>query len=239
MSQVPQTRSPSRLLLVEDDLEVAVAIRDALHNERFVLEHARNVAEAARMLAAQVYDAVILDLTLPDGTGLSIADALRASGSDVPILMLTAKDTVAERVEGFRRGADDYLCKPFAIGELTARLHAILRRSRTDKRYTLSYRDTRLDLIKRKVTRQDVQATLSAREMELLAYLMRHPEEVLRRERILQEVWGDEAEDDSNVLNVYINYLRNKLERGGYPRIIHTVRGAGYILSARNPEESG
>jgi two-component system, OmpR family, response regulator MprA len=238
MMQASAKAAPTRLLLVEDDDEVAAAIRASLGGQGDIeLRHAHNVGAAEECLAAHVYDAIILDLTLPDGSGLSVADGIRASGNDVPILMLTAKDTVSERVEGFSRGADDYLCKPFAIEELRARLAAMLRRSSTGDRYTLVYRDLRLDLLTRKVLRRDIDATLSAREMELLAYFMRHPEKVLRRECILEDVWGDEADSDSNVLNVYINYLRNKLERGRYPRLIHTAHGAGYILSDRDPDE--
>ncbi|MEE9293494.1 MAG: response regulator transcription factor [Phycisphaerae bacterium] len=228
---------PIRLLLVEDDQEVVATIRQSLDEHKFKLDYARTTAQAEAQMAAQVYDAVILDLTLPEGDGLSLADKLRASGDDIPILMLTAKSTVAERVEGLNRGADDYLCKPFAVGELRARLQAILRRSTADARYTLNYRDLKLDLLRRKVVRGVLEATLSAREMELLAYLMRRPEKVILRERILEEVWGDEADSDSNVLNVYINYLRNKIERGRYPRIIHTVHRSGYILSDKEPEE--
>jgi DNA-binding response OmpR family regulator len=151
--------------------------------------------------------------------------------------MLTARDTVLERVEGFRQGADDYLCKPFNVEELAARLQAICRRSRPLNRYVLQYSDVELDLITRLVRRNKISQTLSAREAELLAYFMRHPEEPLAREQILEQVWGDEAEDDSNVLNVYVNYLRNKIEAALYPRIIHTVRGLGYILSDKAPEE--
>ena len=213
------------------------AITEGLAPEAFSLVHAGTVAGARWELGANQYDAVILDLALPDGSGLDLADSLRAGGSELPILMLTAKADIDDRVNGFRHGADDYLCKPFALEELVARLHAVLRRARPKHRHILQYADVELDLVHRVVRRQELQATLSAREMDLLAYLMRHPKEVLPRDRILEEIWGADADDESNVLNVYVNYLRNKLERGQYPRLIHTVRKVGYVLSDADPEE--
>ncbi len=230
-------RSRIRVLIVEDDIKVAASIRESLPGEVFDLDVAGRAAQAVELLAVRTFDAIILDLTLPDGDGLTLADHVRASGIETPILMLTGRDTIKDRVDGFNHGADDYLCKPFASQELQVRIRAILKRSSSDARYTLQYRDLKLDLIRRKVHRGVLEATLSAREMELLAHFMRRPEVVLSRERILDDVWGEEAEDDSNVLNVYVNYLRNKVERGQYPRLIHTVHGVGYVLSGIEPEE--
>lgn len=236
MDTVDTSSAPLRLLLVEDDLEIVRTLREGLPESRFQLNHAATVEAGRQMLLSQIFDVVVLDLQLPDGSGLAIADALRAAGSDVPILMLTGKSAVSERVDGFKHGADDYLCKPFAVEELLARLTALLKRSRPDRRNLLKYADVELDLLTRVVRRHDLQATLSLREVDLLAYLMHRPEQVVPRSAILEQVWGDDAEGDSNVVNVYINYLRNRLEGGRFPRLIHTVRGVGYILSENAPE---
>lgn len=228
--------SRPQILLVEDDAGAARAACDALVTNGYEVSRADNLQSGRSMITSGKFDAVVLDLTLPDGDGLEFARFLRGGQNEVPILMLTARDTVLDRVEGFRHGADDYLCKPFDAAELVARLSAILRRTRAAQRHILHYADVEFDLINRSVRRGRRQATLSIREAGLLAYLMRHPEEVLPRDRILEQVWGDEAEEDSNVLNVYVNYLRNKLEGATHSRLIHTVRGTGYILSERDPE---
>lgn len=228
---------PLQILLIEDDAGVAQIVCGALDSIGGAVTRAATLAEGRRLVESAAFEIIILDLTLPDGNGLDLAKAIRQSGRDVPIVMLTARDSVGERIDGFRHGADDYLCKPFDINELIARLSAVVRRSRAQSRYVLCYADVELDLITRAVRRGETRAALSDREAELLAYFLRHPEQVLPRERILEQVWGDEAEDDSNVLNVYVNYLRNKLEAARYPRLIHTVRGAGYVLSEKDPDE--
>jgi DNA-binding response OmpR family regulator len=228
---------PVRVLLIEDDVELAETVLSYLRGRAFTPRHAPDLATGLRLLSEAGFDVVILDLTLPDGDGLHLAAHLRANGSEVPILMLTARDSVPDRVAGFRHGADDYLCKPFDVEELTARLEAILRRALAGRRHLLQYADLQLDLVTRTVRRKGVHGTLSDREAGLLAYLISHPEQVLQRDRVLEAVWGDEAEDDSNVLNVYINYLRNKIESPGEPRLIHTIRGVGYMLSEKYPEE--
>lgn len=233
---MPQDTSQT-ILLVEDDEIVARAVREGLKKFPFTLTHASTLATARQRVESTTFDAIVLDLTLPDGSGLDFCAGLRAAGRDMPVLMLTAKGSVTERVDGFRHGADDYLCKPFNVEELAARLHAILRRAGAGGRHELRFADVELDLITHKARRGDIEAELSSREAELLAYLIRHPDEVLSRERILQDVWGDEADDDSNVLSVYINYLRNKLEKGSGVRLIHTVRGVGYMMSLKEPDE--
>ncbi len=224
-----------QILLVEDDAGASNAVKDALGAHGFSVAQAPTFSAGRKLIAASGFDAIILDLTLPDGDGLEFARRLRSEHNEIPILMLTARNAVFDRVAGFKEGADDYLCKPFDTSELVARLAAILRRTKA-QRHVLRYADVELDLITRIVRRGTRQATLSIREGDLLAYLMRHPEEVLHRERILEHVWGDEAEEDSNVLNVYVNYLRNKLEGSTHSRLVHTVRGTGYILSEREPE---
>jgi two-component system response regulator MprA len=180
---------------------------------------------------------VILDLSLPDGNGLEFSISLNQLHRDLPVLMLTGRSSVKDRVTGFRYGADDYLGKPFAVEELLARVQAILRRIRRGGGHVLTYADVELDLATRTVRRPGIEATLSAREAELLAYFLQHTEQPLGREDILRDVWREEAEDDSNVLNVYVNYLRNKLEGGVMGRLIHTVRGVGYMFSRKEPEE--
>ncbi len=229
--------SACRVLLVEDDLGVAQAVREGLGQRGFTVRHASDIASATKLIDSGNTDVIVLDLTLPDGTGLDFAASLRRKHVAIPILMLTAKDTIADRVDGFRHGADDYLCKPFDMTELAARLLAILRRTHPARRHVIAYADVELDLVTRTVRRGDVETSLSAREAELLAYMIRHNETALSREKILQEVWGQRAEDDSNVLNVYVNYLRNKIDFSNDERMIHTVRGIGYMLSRKEPDE--
>jgi two-component system response regulator MprA len=225
------------VLLIEDDRELARTVQEALRVANVSLDHAAALVDARRRISTRTYDAIILDLGLPDGSGLELAEAMRQSGSEIPILMLTAQTAVQQRLDGFAHGADDYVCKPFAVNELIARLKALLRRAHPERQHVLRYGDVELDLLKRVACRGDVAAVLSDREAALLAYLMRHPEEPLSREQLAQEVWGLDAETDSGVVNVYINYLRNKLEHGNRQnRLIHTVRGVGYMLAEVAPE---
>jgi len=227
---------PVRALLIEDDGEIAQRVAGHLRSCGFAVEHAATLLAGRQAMARAACDVLILDVGLPDGSGLALAAELRGGGNNVPILMLTGRQAIPDRIAGLQSGADDYLCKPFDVGELAARLRALLRRSRGPDRHVLRYADVELDLLTRTARRRDLSATLSAREVELLGFLLRHPEEVLARDRLLENVWRDEAEEDSNVVNVYVNYLRNKIERGRLPRIIHTVRGVGYVLSEREPE---
>jgi DNA-binding response OmpR family regulator len=226
-----------RILLVEDEHEVARSVLDALSSRGLSVIHAPSLTVARQILDSQTFDLAILDLNLPDGSGLDLTQPLRAVCRDIPILVLTARSGVADRVRGLSGGADDYVCKPFAPEELTARVEALLRRARSSRTHVLSYADLELDLLTRRMRHAGTEEVLSARETELLAYFLRHPEQALSRERLLEAVWRDEAEDDSNVLNVYVNYLRNKTEKTGGPRLLHTVRGVGYMLSRKEPEE--
>lgn len=226
-----------RILLVEDEAELARLVRDGLSTRGYSVSTAGSLAAALDIIEAHTFDLAILDLNLPDGSGLELARPLREVCRDLPILVLTARGGVDDRVKGLRGGADDYVCKPVAMEELVARVEAILRRARSSRTHVLSYADVELDLLNRTLRRPPVEATLSAREAELLAYFLQNPEQSLPRERVLEAVWREEAEDDSNVLNVYINYLRNKTEQGGGDRILHTVRGVGYMLSRKEPEE--
>jgi DNA-binding response OmpR family regulator len=231
-----QANRRMRVLLVEDDAHVAETVCDALTARRAVVERAETIGAARDRLRDRLFDALILDLGLPDGCGLDLADALRAEGIDIPILMLTGRSDVSQRLEGFAHGADDYLCKPFDADELVARLAALLRRAQPERSHLLRYGGAELDLLKRTVTYEGTTSTLSDREASLLGHFMRHPEEVLSREHLAMEVFGLPADAESGVVNVYVNYLRNKLEQGQrYARLIHTVRGLGYVLATEEP----
>jgi two-component system response regulator MprA len=238
---MPATRSPTgkqvlNVLLVEDDERLVAGLRPEFQARHMVLHHAGTLAHATRLLRRpDAFDAIILDLNLPDGNGITLADACRLQGLSTPIIIVTARDAVDDRINGLSHGADDYICKPFVVGELIARLNAVWRRARRPRQHLLRYGDLELDLITRCVRRGEMDVPLSTRELDLLVYFLLHPEVVLEKERILHDVWGDGAERDDNLLQVYANYLRNKVEGGRYPRLIHTVRGVGYVLSEDEP----
>lgn len=228
----------ARILLVEDDAGVVHTVNEALSGPCFAVETADTLDAAQARIRDRSFDALILDLNLPDGDGLDLAATLRGDGVDIPIVMLTARVGVADRVAGFARGADDYVCKPFAPLELAARLRAVMRRSQPDRSHLLRYGGAELDLLTRTVQFGGMRVSLSDREASLLAYLLRHPEEPIPREVLAQEVFGLDADGDTGVVNVYVNYLRNKLEHGRRDqRLIHTVRGTGYMLSAAQPRD--
>lgn len=233
------TTQETEILLVEDDNDIAQALCDDLGPRGFSVSRASTLADAKQHLTTCKYDAVLLDLTLPDGDGLDLAAAIRATGADIPILMLTSRDSVPDRLAGFEHGADDYIGKPFDVDELAARLRVAIRRAHAGQRHMLHYADLELDLTTRTARRGDTSVILSDRESVLLAFMLRHAEEPLSRQRILEEVWGDEVDADSNVLNVFVNLLRNKIEKGSTKRLIRAVRGVGYILSTKDPEELG
>jgi two-component system response regulator MprA len=187
--------------------------------------------EALEQVETHRPDVIVLDWLMPELDGIRVTERLRASGDDTLILMLTARDAIEDRVEGLGSGADDYLVKPFAPAELLARIHALLRRSGADDRERpLVYADLTLDPTTRETRRGGRQFDLTPTEFDLLHYLMRHPRQVLRREQILEEVWGYDFGGDDNVLEVYVGYLRKKTEQDGEPRLIQTVRGVGYVL---------
>jgi len=237
MTELRKTTPETRILLVEDGDDVANVVCTGLASRGFFVHRASTLAEARNRLTNESYKAVIVDLTLPDGDGLELAATIRASRAELPILMLTARDTIPDRLAGFGCGADDYIGKPFDVGELAARLRVAIRRAHAGQRHALRYRDLELDLLTRTVQRGGMRVTLSDRESALLALLLQHPEQPLHRQKILEEVWGDEVDADSNVVNVFINLLRNKIEKGSAHKVIRSVRGVGYILSAKDPEE--
>lgn len=219
----------SRMLIVEDDPAVASALRRRLAFEGFEVDVAEDGLRALDVAAERPPDLVILDLMLPGMDGLEVARRLRRAG-DVPILMLTAKGTLPDKVAGFESGADDYLVKPFAFPELLLRIRALLRRSRAGAPETLRFADIELNPMTREAQRGGRSLDLTAREFELLEYFLRHPRQVLTRQAIFRDVWGSDFLGGSKVIDVNVSYLRDKLEAGGSPRVIQTVRGVGYVL---------
>jgi DNA-binding response OmpR family regulator len=224
------SRSP-RVLVVEDDREIAGALRRSLRLEGYDVRVAGDGEEALSESGVFEPDLVVLDLGLPRIDGLDVARRLRDRG-DVPILVLTARDTLSDRVTGLDAGADDYLVKPFEREELLARMRALLRRRPPRGSAFLTVGDLRLNPDTREVWRGRRGVQLTAREFELLEYLMRNERLVVSRQALLDDVWGYDAFAETNTVDVFISNLRRKLEEGGEPRILHTIRGAGYVLRA-------
>jgi two-component system, OmpR family, response regulator MprA len=222
---------PVRILVVDDDRSVRDSLRRSLTFNGYEVDVAEDGAQALAQVAARRPDAVVLDVLMPRVGGLEACRALRAAGDDVPVLVLTARDAVSDRVAGLDAGADDYLTKPFALEELLARLRALLRRTTTaPASSTLTFADLSLDPATREVRRGTRSVHLTRTEFALLELLLRHPRHVLTRERILEEVWGYDFPTSASSLEVYVGYLRRKTEADGEPRVLHTVRGVGYVL---------
>jgi two-component system response regulator MprA len=221
-----------KILVVDDEPAVQQALARAFALERYDVEVARDGGEALEALAAEQFDAVVLDVTMPRVSGLEVCRRLRASGDRSPVLMLTARDAFDDRVAGLDAGADDYLVKPFALRELMARVRALLRRRGSDDESpgALSFEDLALDSIAHEVHRANRRLELTRTEFALLELFMRHPRQVLSRSTIFEHVWGYDFGAASNTLGVYMGYLRRKTEEGGAPRLLHTVRGVGYVL---------
>ncbi|GGT55348.1 response regulator transcription factor [Streptomyces purpureus] len=226
-----------RILIVDDEPAVREALRRSLAFEGYGTEVAVDGLDALAKAEAYAPDLIVLDIQMPTMDGLTAARRIRAGGSHVPILMLTARDTVGDRVTGLDAGADDYLVKPFELDELFARIRALLRRSSyaqrpgpRDEEHVLSFADLRMDPATREVTRAGRRVELTRTEFTLLELFLAHPRQVLTREQILKAVWGFDFEPSSNSLDVYVMYLRRKTEAGGEPRLVHTVRGVGYVL---------
>ncbi|MEU3986760.1 response regulator transcription factor [Streptomyces platensis] len=238
MSPAEHGDHPARILIVDDEPAVREALQRSLVFEGYVTEQAVDGLDAVEKVAAYDPELIVLDVLMPRMDGLTAARRLRASGVTVPILMLTARDTVGDRVTGLDAGADDYLVKPFELDELLARIRALLRRSSyaasagapPEAGEVLSFADLRMDLATREVTRGSRQVELTRTEFTLLEMFLAHPRQVLTREQILKAVWGFDFEPTSNSLDVYVMYLRRKTEAGGEPRLVHTVRGVGYVL---------
>jgi two-component system response regulator MprA len=219
-----------RLLVVEDDPDMARFLGRGLREQAYAVDVAANGDDALERAATAAYDAILLDAMIPPPDGFEVCRRLRAGGSIVPILMLTARDAVDDRVAGLDAGADDYLVKPFALQELRARLRALLRRTEATRAGVLRFADLELDPVGREVRRGGREIELSRTEFNLLELFLEHPRQVLTRSQIFERVWGYDFGATSNALGVYIGYLRRKTEAGGKSRLIHTVRGVGYTL---------
>ena len=227
-----------RILVVDDDRAVRESLRRSLQYNGYEVEVASDGAEALARVSAVAPDALVVDVMMPRLDGLETTRALRAAGSDLPILVLTARDAITDRVAGLDAGADDYLTKPFALDELLARLRALLRRvvaSEGPAEPVLRFADLSLDPATREVRRGDRPISLTRTEFSLLELLMRRPRHVLDRAYILEEVWGYDFPTTANSLEVYVGYLRRKTEADGEPRLLHTVRGVGYVLRESPP----
>lgn len=220
-----------KVLVIDDDPKITAFLKRTLVYDGYEVLAAGGGEEGLRLAAAHQPDLVVLDVLMPYIDGWEVCRRLRATG-DVPVLMLTARDMLADRVKGLDLGADDYLVKPFALEELLARVRAILRRYRlaAEAGRTLKFADLVLDFSTREAHRGGRTFFLTAKEFELLSMFMEHPRQVLTRDQIMERVWGFDFEGESNVLEVYVAMLRQKLEEGGEKRLIHTVRGVGYVL---------
>ncbi|MFD5075424.1 response regulator transcription factor [Streptomyces sp. NPDC058371] len=243
MSPAEGDRETQRILIVDDEPAVREALQRSLAFEGYDTQVAVDGADALEKATAYQPDLVVLDIQMPRMDGLTAARRIRGAGTTTPILMLTARDTVGDRVTGLDAGADDYLVKPFELDELFARIRALLRRSSyaataigAQEDDALTFADLRMDLATREVTRAGRPVELTRTEFTLLEMFLAHPRQVLTREQILKAVWGFDFEPSSNSLDVYVMYLRRKTEAGGEPRLVHTVRGVGYVLRSGGAE---
>jgi DNA-binding response OmpR family regulator len=218
------------VLVVDDEATVRQALERALRFEGFAVSTAAGGHEALTAVAERPPAVVVLDVTMPDLDGVSVVKRMRADGLDVPVCMLSARDEVSDRVAGLQAGADDYLVKPFALDELTARLHALLRRRGSDASGPLVVGDLVVDARRHVAARGGRSIEPTRREFELLEVFARHPGQVLSRDQLLAQVWGYASDVETNVVDVFVGYVRRKLEAGGEPRMLHTVRGIGWVL---------
>ena len=219
-----------RILLVEDEIKMASFIERGLKEEDYVVDVANDGEKALFLAEINPYDLVILDIILPIKDGVTVCKELRIKKINVPILILTSKDRVRDKVLGLNSGADDYLAKPFAFEELLARIGALLRRNKTNKTGILKLADLELDQLKHKVMRAGKEISLTSKEFALLEYLMLHATHVVTRTMISEHVWHEDFDSFTNVIDVYMNFLRNKIDKGHKKQIINTIHGKGYVL---------
>lgn len=219
-----------RLLIAEDDRQTALTLAKRLREEHYAVDVCHDGLEAWECLCAVPYDVAVLDIMMPGLNGLALVERMRAKGMHVPVLLLTARDAVSDRVQGLNAGADDYLVKPFAYDELSARLRVLTRRSTAQRTNRFTLADLALDADSRTVARADRPIALTSREFALLEYLIRHQGHVLSRDQIIEHVWSYDYEGASNMVDVYIRNLRKKIDEGYEKKLIHTVRYAGYVL---------
>ena len=221
-----------RILVIEDDSRVASFIRRGLSADKFLVDIAHDGQSGLELAVSKDYSLIVLDLMLPGMTGQEVLAGLRKTNRAVPVLILTARGAVRDKVELFQKGCDDYLTKPFAFAEFQARVKALLRRGKTETQDMLQVADLRVDFNKRQVTRGGKKIDLTLKEFALLEYLVRNAGQVLSRSMIVDHVWDQSFDSFTNVVDVYIRYLRNKIDQGFEPKLIHTVRGVGYVLNA-------
>ena len=219
-----------RILLVEDEEKIAAFLKRGLKEHKFVLDVAPDGEEALYFADLNPYDLIILDLGIPKISGINVCKQIRAAKNSVPILILTARSAVEDRVAGLNAGADDYLSKPFSFVELLARIRALLRRERKEKNDILKVGDLEVNMLNHQVLRNGKQVALTAREYSLLQYLMLNANQVVTRTMISDHVWNEEFNSFSNIIDVHIRYLRKKIDEGFKNKLIHTIRGTGYIL---------
>ncbi len=219
-----------RILLVEDEIKMASFIQRGLKEEDYVVDVANDGEKALFQAEINPYDLIILDVILPVKDGITVCRELRSKKINVPILMLTSKDKVRDKVLGLNSGADDYLAKPFAFEELLARISALLRRNKQDKTGILKIADLEMDQLRHKVTRAGKEIQLTSKEFVLLEYLMLNATHVVTRTMISEHVWHEDFDSFTNVIDVYMNFLRNKIDKGQKKQLIHTIHGKGYVL---------
>jgi DNA-binding response OmpR family regulator len=219
-----------RVLVVEDELKINRTVCQALREEAYAVDSAKDGEEGEELASINQYDLIILDLLLPKKPGVEVCRTLREQGVVTPILMLTAKDTVEDRVRGLDSGADDYLVKPFYMDELLARARALLRRETTTKSARLQVADLQVDSSSHRVTRAGGAIDLTSKEYAMLEYFMRNQDQVLTRTMISEHVWDEQFDSLSNIIDVYIRRLRRKIDENYTPRLLHTIRGSGYLL---------
>lgn len=232
------TGRPLKILIAEDELQIARLIELELSYEGFQVDIAKTGKEALEKIESFKPDLIVLDLILPEMEGLEVTRRIRSDGNDVPVIVLTGKDALSDKVNSLDSGADDYITKPFATEELLARIRAIVRRKPQALEGILEYKDLWLDQFGRMAKRASTQLDLRAKEFALLRLFMLYPEQALTREFIFDKVWGYNFLGESNVIEVYVRYLRTKLEEIGPGRLIHTVRGVGYILKADHSDKN-
>lgn len=225
-----------RILVIEDEKKVASFIKRGLEEEHYAVDLAYDGETGLYMSEVNDYDLIVLDLMLPKMDGLEVLKRIRGNRNNVPILVLTAKDTVEDIVKGLDTGCDDYLTKPFEFIEFLARIRALLRREKMDKEPVLRVADLALSLVTHKVTRRGKEIELTSKEYALLEYFMRNPDKILTRTMISEHVWDYHFDSMTNVIDVYVNYLRRKIDKEFDPKLIHTIRGVGYMLSPSKPQ---
>jgi two-component system copper resistance phosphate regulon response regulator CusR len=226
----------ARILIIEDDLSIADFLLRGLKEEGYSVVHAVDGDEGLRRLLGEWWDIILLDCWIPKVDGLAVLRTFRQRGGRSPVLLLTARDSIADRVQGLDTGADDYLCKPFSFAELLARIRSLLRRQTGTSHTRVTFENIEVDLVSQQAQRDGARLNLTAKQHLLLSLFLQHPDEVLSREFIYGHVWDDSYEGSSNTLEVHVKELRRELERHG-PRVVHTLRGRGYVLSTKLPAE--